>query len=77
MTTGFTSFSLAAADAVARVEGCQVSARNLRAYANYYNGLRTHRALAKDAPLHRATKLLRTVTALPLLGGLHHQYCRI
>jgi transposase InsO family protein len=51
--------------------------RVLRAYADYYNGFRTHRALAKDAPLHRATELLGTITARPLLGGLHHQYCRI
>ncbi len=49
----------------------------LNAYADYYNGFRTHRALAKDAPLHRATELLGTITALPLLGGLHHKYCRI
>jgi len=48
-----------------------------RAYADYYNGFRTHRALAKDAPLHRATELLGTITAQPLLGGLHHQYCRV
>jgi transposase InsO family protein len=51
--------------------------RILRAYADYYNSFRTHRALAKDAPLHRATELLGTITARPLLGGLHHQYCRI
>ena len=51
--------------------------RVLRAYADYYNGFRTHRALAKDAPLHRATELLGTITARRILGGLHHQYCRI
>jgi transposase InsO family protein len=51
--------------------------RVLAAYADYYNGLRTHRSLAKDAPLHRVTERLGTVTSRPLLGGLHHQYCRI
>jgi len=51
--------------------------RVLRAYADYYNSFRTHRALAKDAPLHRATELLGTITARPLFGGLHHQYGRI
>ena len=51
--------------------------RVLRAYADYYNGVWTHRALAKDTPLHRATELLGAITARPLLGGLHHQYCRI
>jgi transposase InsO family protein len=51
--------------------------RVLLAYADYYNGFRTHRTLAKDAPLHRATEYLGTITARPLLGGLHHHYCRI
>jgi transposase InsO family protein len=49
----------------------------LLAYADYYNGFRTHRTLTKDTPLHRATELLGTITARPLLGGLHHKYCRI
>ena len=51
--------------------------RVLRAYADYYNGFRTHRALAKDVPLHRAIEHLGAITARPLLGGLHHQYYRI
>jgi hypothetical protein len=51
--------------------------RVLLAYADYYNGFRTHWTLAKDAPLHRATEHLGTITARPLLGGLHHHYCRI
>src|SRR5215510_1419515 len=49
----------------------------LTTYASYYNAQRTHRALAKDSPLHRITERLGTVTSRPLLGGLHHQYCRI
>jgi hypothetical protein len=49
----------------------------LAAYADYYNELRTHRSLAKDTPLHRAVECLGTITSRPILGGLHHQYCRI
>ena len=49
----------------------------LAAYATYYNERRTHRSLAKDTPLHRAVERLGAVTSRPILGGLHHQYCRI
>jgi transposase InsO family protein len=48
-----------------------------RTYASYYNEQRTHRSLAKDTPLHRVIERLGTVTSRPLLGRLHHQYCRI
>ena len=51
--------------------------RILATYANYYNELRTHRSLTKDTPLHRAVESLGTVVSRPILGGLHHQYCRI
>jgi transposase InsO family protein len=51
--------------------------RVLTAYASYYNELRTHRALTKDTPLHRTVERLGAVTSRPILGGLHHQYCRI
>ncbi len=51
--------------------------RILATSANYYNELRTHRSLTKDTPLHRAVERLGTVTSRPILGGLHHQYCRI
>jgi transposase InsO family protein len=51
--------------------------RVLAAYAEYYNGLRTHRSLAKDAPLHRIVEYLGATASRPILGGLHHQYCRI
>jgi transposase InsO family protein len=49
----------------------------LRAYANYYNRSRTHLALAKDAPLSRPVQGIGSVEAIPLLGGLHHQYARM
>jgi transposase InsO family protein len=51
--------------------------RILAIYASYYNEQRTHRSLAKDSPLHRVTERLGTLTSRTLLGGLHHQYCRI
>jgi hypothetical protein len=46
-------------------------------YAAYYNVSRTHRSLNKDAPLHRAIERLGAIVSRPVLGGLHHQYCRI
>ena len=49
----------------------------LSGYAAHYNVSRTHRSLNKDAPLHRVIERLGAVVSRPLLGGLHHQYCRI
>ena len=51
--------------------------RILSAYAAYYNQARTHLALQKDAPLHRAVRRSGTIVAMPILAGLHHQYVRI
>jgi transposase InsO family protein len=51
--------------------------RVLAAYAHFYNQTRPHLALQKDAPLRRAIQRVGTVIAIPLLGGLHHQYARI
>jgi transposase InsO family protein len=51
--------------------------RIVGAYAGYYNEARTHRSLNKDAPFHRAIERLGAITSQPILGGLHHQYCRI
>jgi hypothetical protein len=39
--------------------------------------LRTHLSLNKDTPLHRAIQRIGAITSQPVLGGLHHQYCRI
>jgi transposase InsO family protein len=50
--------------------------RLVRAYAGYYNGSRTHRALNHDAPVHRPVQRIGAITSRPVLGGLHHQYCR-
>jgi hypothetical protein len=51
--------------------------RILTKYAAYYNELRTHRSLDKDAPIHRAIQHVGRVISAPVLGGLHHYYCRI
>jgi transposase InsO family protein len=51
--------------------------RVLASYAAYYNQARTHLALQKDAPLHRAVQRSGAIVAIPILAGLHHQYVRI
>jgi transposase InsO family protein len=49
----------------------------LQAYARYYNDVRTHRSLDKDAPLSRPVQRFGRITSHALIGGLHHHYCRI
>jgi transposase InsO family protein len=51
--------------------------RRILKYATYYNELRTHRSLNKDAPIHRAIQHVGCIISAPVLGGLHHHYCRI
>jgi transposase InsO family protein len=51
--------------------------RILVSYAVYYNQVRTHLALQKDAPLHRPVQRSGAIIAIPILAGLHHQYVRI
>jgi hypothetical protein len=48
-----------------------------RYVAELYNQARTHLALQKDAPLHRAVQRSGVIIAIPILAGLHHQYVRI
>src|SRR6266508_5785895 len=43
-------------------------------YAAYYNELRTHRSLNKDAPIYRAIQHAGRIISVPVLGGLHHHY---
>ncbi len=50
--------------------------RVLIKFAAYYNECRIHRSLNKDAPFHRVIERLGAITTRPVLGGLHHQYCR-
>jgi Integrase core domain len=51
--------------------------RVLSSYAAYYNQVRTHLALGKDAPLGRAVQRSGVIVAIPILSGLHHHYVRI
>jgi transposase InsO family protein len=51
--------------------------RILTKYSAYYNELRTHRSLGKDAPIHRAIQHVGRIASEPVVGGLHHHYCRI
>jgi transposase InsO family protein len=49
----------------------------MKAYVHYYNNVRTHLSLDKNAPLQREPARLGAVHALPHLGGMHHEYVRI
>jgi transposase InsO family protein len=49
----------------------------LKAYASYYNEARTHLSLDKDAPDFRRAQKFGCIAAIPILGGLHHQYVRV
>jgi transposase InsO family protein len=51
--------------------------QTLKAYADYYNRIRTHLSLKKDAPLGRPVQAIGSLAAIPLLGGLHHEYFRM
>jgi len=48
----------------------------LNSYQKYYNEARTHLSLHKDAPIPRAVHTVGRTLAVPVLGGLHHQYFR-
>ena len=51
--------------------------RALSTYSGYYNTARTHRSLAKDAPVHRPVERVGAISSHEILGGLHHRYARI
>jgi hypothetical protein len=51
--------------------------RVLRTYAGYYNKIRTHRSLDKDAPISRPVQPTGSIKSHPILGGLHHYYGRV
>jgi hypothetical protein len=44
---------------------------------HYYNTVRTHLSLAKDAPILRPVHPIGRIQPRPVVGGLHHQYIRI
>jgi transposase InsO family protein len=49
----------------------------LAKYSAYYNEVRTHNALGKDAPRHRPVQAVGHIASVSWLGGLHHQYVRM
>ena len=51
--------------------------RILSKYGSYYNEVRTHLSLGKDAPCTRPIERFGDIIAQPILGGLHHRYSRI
>jgi len=51
--------------------------RALQSYRHYYNEIRTHRSLDKDAPVSRPVQQSGSIMSRALLGGLHHHYVRV
>jgi transposase InsO family protein len=51
--------------------------RVLKSYADYYNCVRTHRSLSKDAPVSRPVQRTGVISSRAILGGLHHHYARV
>jgi transposase InsO family protein len=51
--------------------------RVLQTYARYYNDIRTHWSLNKDAPVSRPVQRTGNIKSRALLGGLHHHYVRV
>jgi transposase InsO family protein len=51
--------------------------RILKNYVAYYNGIRTHRSLDKDAPISRPVQRTGVISSRAILGGLHHHYARV
>ncbi len=49
----------------------------LRTYARYYNHIRTHWSLDKDAPVYRPVQRIGSINSYAILGGLHHHYVRV
>jgi transposase InsO family protein len=50
--------------------------RVLKSCADYYNCVRTHRSLNKDAPVTRPVQRTGSIGSHAILGGLHHHYAR-
>src|SRR5712675_931509 len=51
--------------------------RVVNSYADYYNNVRTHRSLNKDAPVSRPVQRTGVISSRAILGGLHHHYARV
>jgi transposase InsO family protein len=51
--------------------------RILQTYVRYYNDIRTHWSLDKDAPVSRPVQRAGIISSRTILGGLHHHYVRV
>ena len=51
--------------------------RILAAYTGYYNEVRPHLSLNKDAPNHRPVQRSGSIITISILGGVHHRYGRM
>ena len=51
--------------------------RVMKNYASYYNDVRAHLSLHKNAPTFRRPQKLGPIAVISMLGGLHHQYVRV
>jgi len=49
----------------------------LKSYARYYNDIRTHRSLDKDASVSRQIRRIGSIKSRAILGGHHHHYVRV
>ena len=51
--------------------------RILRSHADYYNGVRIHRSLDKDAPVFRPVQRTGVISSRVISGELHYHYARV
>jgi transposase InsO family protein len=54
----------------------EMNRRVLKSYADYYNCVRMHRSLNKDAPVSRPVQRISVISSHAIFGGLHHHYAR-
>src|SRR6266403_1265368 len=64
------------ADCAPWASGTSLPRQILQSYARYYNDIRTHRSLDKDAPVSRQIQRIGSIKSHAILGGLHHHYAR-